>query len=147
MLFRSILNNIGVVRREMGQLADSEAAHRRVIALAPGFVFGYYNLGHTLFLAGRFAEALAAYEEGQQRDPERNRRQACRLALARFASGDEAGAERDFWRAADTAPADEREDLLLEAYEIAQAVVRSKPELANQAFIARIAAGIRASRT
>jgi len=117
-----------------------------VIQLAPGFVFGHYNLGHTLFLAGRFPEALAAYEAGQQRDPERNRRQACRLAIARFATGDVAGAERDLWRSADTAPPDEREDLLLEAFEISQAVMQAKPELAaHQAFISRIASEIRGS--
>jgi len=140
----TILNNIGVVSRELGRLAESEAACRRVIQLEPGFVFGHYNLGHTLFLAGRFPEALAAYEAGQQRDPERNRRQACRLAIARFANGDVAGAERDLWRSADSAPPDEREDLLLEAYEISQAVVRARPELSvHQAFLTRLASEIR----
>ena len=51
----TILNNIGVVYRELGRLDESEAAFRRVIAINPAFVFGHYNLGHTLFLAGRTA--------------------------------------------------------------------------------------------
>lgn len=139
----AVLNNLGVVNRELGRLVESEAACRRAIDLAPGFVFGHYNLGHTLFLAGRFADSLAAYEEGQRRDPEKNRRQACRLAIVRLACGDRAGAERDLWRSADAAPQDEREDLLLEAYEIASALVRTRPELAtHQAFLDRIAAEI-----
>ena len=43
-------------------------------------------------------------------------------------------------------PPDEREDLLLEAFEISQAVIHTKPELAvHQAFVDRIASAIRAS--
>ena len=80
-----------------------------------------------MFLSGRFQEALEAYLEGQRRDPERNLRQACRLAMVRFAAGDLEGADRDLWRAADAAPPEEREDLLLEAYEIAKAVLDAAP--------------------
>jgi tetratricopeptide (TPR) repeat protein len=139
----TILNNIGVVSRELGRLDESEAALRQVIALNPAFVFGHYNLGHTLFLGGRYADALGAYEEGQRRDPQQNRRQACRLAVVRFASGDAAGAERELWRAANTAPADEREDLLLEAYEVAHALLTRHPELSPQRpFLDRIGAEI-----
>jgi tetratricopeptide (TPR) repeat protein len=139
----TILNNIGVVCRELGRLDESEAAFRRVIAINPSFVFGHYNLGHTLFLAGRYPDALAAYEEGQRRDPQQNRRQGCRLALMRFANGDAAGAERDLWRSVDAAPADEREDLLLEAYEIAHALLTQHPSLgAQRPFVDRIGAEI-----
>ena len=139
----TILNNIGVVSRELGRLDESEAALRQVIAINPAFVFGYYNLGHTLFLAGRYDAALAAYDEGQRRDPQHNRRQGCRLALVRFANGDAAGAERDLWRFVDGAPAGEREDLLLEAYEIAHAVLTRHPALApHRPFLDRIGAEI-----
>jgi tetratricopeptide (TPR) repeat protein len=137
----TILNNVGVVSRELGRLDESEAACRRVIAIEPGFVFGYYNLGHTLFLAGQYQAALAAYEEGQRRDPEKNRRQGCRLAAVRLATGDLAGAERDLWRFAGQAPAEEREDLLLEVYEIAEALVARHPARASQQrFLDRIRA-------
>ena len=139
----TILNNVGVVCRELGRFDESEAALRSVIAIDPAFVFGHYNLGHTLFLAGQYAEALGAYEEGQRRDPQRNRRQACRLALMRFANGDAAGAARDLWPCVDTAPADEREDLLLEAYEIVHALMTQRPELAPyRPFLDRIGAEI-----
>jgi tetratricopeptide (TPR) repeat protein len=137
----TILNNIGVVNRESGRLDESERALVRVTEIAPAFVFGHYNLGHTRFLRGDYAGALEAYEEGQRRDPEKNRRQGCRLALVRFASGDLDGAERDLWRFVDQAPPEEREDLLLEAYEIAQALVRAHPALVSmQRFVDRIAA-------
>ena len=66
------LNNVGVVTRELGRLAESEASFRRVIELEPNLAFGYYNLGHTLFLQGRYHAAAGAYAQGQTRDPERN---------------------------------------------------------------------------
>lgn len=139
----TILNNIGASCRELGHLDDSEAALRRAIAINPAFVFGHYNLGHTLFLAGRYADALAAYEEGQRRDPQQNRRQGCRLALMRFANGDAAGAARDLWRCVEAAPPDEREDLLLEAYEIGHALITQRPELVpHRPFLDRIGAEI-----
>jgi tetratricopeptide (TPR) repeat protein len=137
----TILNNIGVVNREIGRLEESEGALLRVTQVAPAFVFGHYNLGHTRFLRGDYRGALQAYEEGQRRDPEKNRRQGCRLALVRFAVDDVDGAERDLWRFVDQAPSEEREDLLLEAYEIALALVRAHPALtARQRFVDRIAA-------
>jgi tetratricopeptide (TPR) repeat protein len=139
----TILNNIGVVNREIGRLEESEAALERVVRIAPDFVFGHYNLGHTRFLRGDYAGALAAYEEGQRLDPEKNRRQGCRLAVVRLANGDVAGAERDLWYFADAAPPDEREDLLLEAYEIALALMKAHPGLArDQTFVDRIAAAL-----
>ena len=139
----TILNNIGVVCRELGRLDDSEAAFREVIAINPAFVFGHYNLGHTLFLGGHYPGALAAYEEGQRRDPQQNRRQGCRLAVVRLASGDAAGAERDLWHFADAAPAGERDDLLLEAYETGQALLTQHPALATtRPLLDRIGAAI-----
>jgi Flp pilus assembly protein TadD len=137
----TILNNIGVVNRELGRLEESERALARVIEWAPGFAFGHYNLGHTRFLRGDYSGALKAYEEGQRCDPDKNRRQGCRLALVRFALDDVDGAERDLWRFADQAPPDQREDLLLEAYEIAEALMQAHPELtARRRFVDRIAA-------
>jgi tetratricopeptide (TPR) repeat protein len=139
----TLLNNIGVVERERGRLEASEEALARVVALAPEFVFGHYNLGHTRFLGGDYRGALAAYEEGRRRDPQKNRRQGCRLALVRFATGDPERAEQELWELVDSAPAEEREDLLLEACEIALALTEAHPQLAaNRSFVDRIRAAL-----
>jgi tetratricopeptide (TPR) repeat protein len=84
----TVLNNLAVVYREQGRLDDAVAASRRVLGLAPEFTFGHYNLGHALFLQGRFAEARNAYVEGQRRDAQRNPVQASRAAVARAAAGE-----------------------------------------------------------
>jgi tetratricopeptide (TPR) repeat protein len=139
----SILNNIGVVTRELGRLKESEEALRQVVALEPDYIFGHYNLGHTRFLRRDFQGALASYEEGQRLDPQKNRRQGCRLAIVRLANGDVEGAERDLWHFADQAPPEEREDLLLEAYEIGQALLTRAPEVkAHRLFLERIATAL-----
>jgi len=140
-----LLNNIGVVSRELGALERSETALRRVVELVPGFVFGHYNLGHTLFLAGKYDAALRAYEDGHRLDPQKNPRQACRMAMARLACGDTARAEQDLRRAANAAPVGEREDLLLEAFEIAHAWQQQHPERAGEeshAFLNRLGSEI-----
>lgn len=123
------LNNIGVVRRELGRLAESEAAFRHVIELMPGMAFGHYNLGHTLFLQGRFQAALSAYTEGQARDPERNPVQASRLALCRVATGDGAGALRELQRVTTGLPREYRQQLLGDTSAILWALVTQHPEL------------------
>ena len=65
------------------------------------------------------------------------------MAVMRFANGDAAGAERDLWRVAEAAPPDEREDLLLEAYEVAHALLTQCPALApHRPFLDRIAADL-----
>jgi Tfp pilus assembly protein PilF len=127
----TVLNNVGVVSRELGRLNESEAAFRKVVALAPEFVFGHYNLGHTLFLQGRYQAALSAYVEGQRRDPERNARQASRLAVVRLAAGDPDGAVRDLRRAVTAAPADQKREILEEAQEILWALLTDRPTLAG----------------
>ena len=123
------LNNIGVVRRELGRLAESETAFRHVIQLTPGMAFGHYNLGHTLFLQGRFQAALSAYSEGQARDPEKNPVQASRLALCRVATGDGAGALRELQRVTTGLPREYRQQLLGDTSAILWALVTQHPEL------------------
>ena len=123
------LNNVGVVRRELGRLSESEAAFRQVIELTPGMAFGHYNLGHTLFLQGRFQAALSAYAEGQARDPERNAVQASRLALCRLATGDAGGALRELQRATAGLPREYRRQLLGDTSAILWALVTQHPEL------------------
>jgi tetratricopeptide (TPR) repeat protein len=123
------LNNVGVVRRELGRLAESEAAFRQVIQLTPGMAFGHYNLGHTLFLQGRFQAALSAYAEGQARDPEKNAVQASRLALCQVATGDPAGALRQLQRATASLPRVYRQQLLGDTSAILWALVTQHPEV------------------
>jgi tetratricopeptide (TPR) repeat protein len=123
------LNNIGVVSRELGQLAESEAAFRRVIAMVPQLAFGYYNLGHTLFLQGRYQAALSAYAEGQRRDPERNPVQATRLAMCRLATGDASGALADLQQATAPLPREYKQQLLADTHTIAWALLTHRPEL------------------
>jgi protein O-GlcNAc transferase len=125
------LNNVGVVRRELGRLPESEAAFRQVIGLTPGLAFGHYNLGHTLFLQGRFQAALSAYAEGQAHDPEKNPVQASRLALCLVATGDADGALRELRRATDALPREYRQQLLADTSAILWALVTQQPGLAG----------------
>lgn len=125
------LNNVGVVRRELGRLAESEAAFRQVIQLTPGMAFGHYNLGHTLFLQGRFQAALSAYAEGQARDPEKNPVQASRLALSKVATGDAGGGLRELQRATANLPREYRRQVLADTSAILWALVTQHPELAG----------------
>ena len=123
------LNNVGVVRRELGRLSESEAAFRQVIQLTPGMAFGHYNLGHTLFLHGRFQAALSAYTEGQSCDADRNPVQASRLALCKVATGDAAGALRELQRATTGLPREYRQQLLGDTSAILWALVTQHPEV------------------
>lgn len=124
-----VVNNVGVVTRELGRLGESEAAFRRVTALTPELAFGHYNLGHTLFLQGRYQASLAAYQAGQQRDPARNPVQASRLALAKLATGDAAGALRDLQGCLATLPRDYRRQVLGDTQSVAWALLSASPGL------------------
>jgi Flp pilus assembly protein TadD len=130
-----VLNNVGVVCRELGRLAESERALRQVIALVPELAFGHYNLGHTLFLQGRYHAALAAYVEGQRRDPERNPVQASRLALSKLGTGDAAGALLDLQGLMAGLPPDYRRRLLTDTAAIALALLAHKPDLPGWARV------------
>jgi tetratricopeptide (TPR) repeat protein len=91
--------------------------------------FGYYNLGHTLFLQGRYQAALGAYVEGQKRDPERNVVQASRLAMCRLAVGDATGAIAELQRATGALPREYRQQLLADTQSIAWALLTHRPDL------------------
>ena len=123
------VNNVGVVTRELGRLGESEASFRRVIELEPNLAFGYYNLGHTLFLQGRYQAAASAYAQGQTRDPERNPVQGSRLAMCLVATGDARGALAELQRATGAMPRDYRKQLLGDTSAILWALVTQKPDL------------------
>ncbi|MFP5378283.1 MAG: tetratricopeptide repeat protein [Vicinamibacteria bacterium] len=126
-----VLNNLGVLYRETGRLADSEAAFRRVIELVPDLAFGHYNLGHTLFLQGRYRASLLAYREGQAHDPARNPVQASRLALAQLASGDAPGALAELERCTLGLPGPYRQQLLADTHAVVWALLTQQPDLAG----------------
>ena len=100
-----------------------------MIALTPDLAFGHYNLGHTLFLQGRYQASLAAYAAGQRNDPARNPVQASRLALARLATGDAAGALRDLQTCTATLPAAYRRQVLGDTQAVAWALLSTTPDL------------------
>ena len=122
-------NNLGVVLRELGRLGESEAAFRRVVALTPELAFGHYNLGHTLFLQGRYQAALGAYQSGQRLDAARSPVQASRLAMARLATGDAAGALGDLQGCLANLPRDYRRQVLVDTQSIAWALLAAMPDL------------------
>jgi tetratricopeptide (TPR) repeat protein len=119
-----VLNNLAVIYREQGRLEDAVAAARRVVSLAPTFVFGYYNLAHALFLQGRFADATRWYADGQSRDPHKNPVQAARLAISRVASGDAERGIADIGTLLAVLPTDAAAPIREEADEILQALLQ-----------------------
>ena len=123
------LNNVGVVTRELGRLDESESAFRRVIELTPDLAFGHYNLGHTLFLQGRYFASVAAYGAGQRKDPTRNPVQASRLALAKLAAGDAEGALQDLRACTANLPRDFRRQVLSDVHSVAWALLSTSPDL------------------
>jgi hypothetical protein len=63
--------------------------------------------------------------------------------MSRLAAGDAARGEQELWAAVNRAAPADREDLLLEAYEIAHALVTAHPEAPpDPAFIERLAGEI-----
>jgi tetratricopeptide (TPR) repeat protein len=117
-----ILNNLAVIYREQGRLDEAVDAGRRVTALAPAFVFGYYNLAHALFLSGRFSESRDVYTEAQDRDPQKNPVQAARLAVVRAATGDGARAAAELQAALARVPQDVRDRIVEEVRETLDAL-------------------------
>jgi tetratricopeptide (TPR) repeat protein len=103
-------SNLGVAYRDHGRLSEAETGFRRALELDPDFVFGHYNLAHTLFLAARYAEAIEAFEKAQSMDRTRSTRQALLLACARLASGDIAGAHREYREVFGRLPESSRKD-------------------------------------
>jgi tetratricopeptide (TPR) repeat protein len=133
------LSNLGAVYRDLGRLDEAEHALRRAVALAPSFVFGHYNLGHTLFLQGRFAAARDAYEAGTSADPQKNPRQACRLAIVRAAAGDVVGGVRAMEEIASRVPQEMMRDFAEEASETVRAL-EALPAFRNGELSAMLAA-------
>jgi tetratricopeptide (TPR) repeat protein len=118
----AILNNIGAAARDLGRLDEAESAFRLAVTHAPQFVFGHYNLGHTFFLQGRFADAREAYEAGLAADLQKSPRQRCRAALACAAAGDATTAEAHFRQAFGEVDDDTRAELVNESSAVLRAL-------------------------
>jgi tetratricopeptide (TPR) repeat protein len=115
-------NSRGACLRDLGRLPEAEASFRRVISLRPGFPFGHYNLGHTLFLQGHFVEARRAYEEGLKADPARTPWQVARLALVCAALDDRSAAAAYITEAFAAVAPERRHELVSEVQEVLAAL-------------------------
>ena len=132
----AILNNIGAAARDLGRLDEAESALRKAVAHAPQFVFAHYNLGHTFFLQGRFADARDAYEAGLRADPRPGPRQRCRAALAHAAAQDLARAAAYFEQAFTESDDENRLELVNESAAVLRALAQM-PGM-DQAAMARL---------
>lgn len=79
---------LGILRDELGQWQQGEAAHRAAIALAPERHDLYNNLGYNLLRQGRHQEARQALERALALNPQSEAaRNNLGLALAALGSG------------------------------------------------------------
>ncbi len=93
---------LGILRDELGQWPQGEAAHRAALAMAPGRDYLHNNLGYNLLRQGRTQEARQALERALQLNPD-SRAARNNLGLALAAEG--APALDQFQKAGDPAAA------------------------------------------
>ncbi len=62
-------NNIGIVHRSQGRIAEAVGAYRRALALDPAFASARNNLGYALLLENRVDEAIAELDGALADDP------------------------------------------------------------------------------
>lgn len=79
-------NNLGILLRDRGDVAEAEACYREAIRLLPKFVDARNNLGNVLLERGDVDEALVLYREAIEFDPE-NVRVNINLASALMEKG------------------------------------------------------------
>src|SRR5690606_2053067 len=77
------LHLAGLIRRQLGDVADAERSLRQSIQLQPSRAECHANLGNLLRAQGRLHEARASYERAVSLDPEHR---MSRLGLARLLS-------------------------------------------------------------
>ncbi len=63
MLKLGAYNNLGALKRAMGDLIAAKTAFQTAIEIDPNFATGYYNLGLTLKAMGNLTAAIAAYQK------------------------------------------------------------------------------------
>ncbi len=64
-----VFNNIGAVRRSLGQLEEARQAFRRAIEVDPGYAAAWSNLGLVLEALGQRHEAAIAFQTALRLDP------------------------------------------------------------------------------
>jgi serine/threonine protein kinase/Flp pilus assembly protein TadD len=87
----SVLNNLGVVLRDKGQVDEAIACYRKAIKLDPKGAFSHLNLGNALTHKGRVDEAIACCKKAIALDPKlASAHNGLGLALQRKGRADEA---------------------------------------------------------
>lgn len=94
----ALLSNLGLLRREQGDLAAAERLLREALTLQPDFANALYNLGMTMIDADRPAEAIAFLAQ-RAGDPDAPVAVDANLARAFFSIGDRMQALRHGRRA------------------------------------------------
>jgi tetratricopeptide (TPR) repeat protein len=69
MLKLGAYNNLGNLRREVGDLTGAKIAYEMALQIDPNFAVGYYNLGMTLKALGCLKDAIAAYQQAIELEP------------------------------------------------------------------------------
>ena len=60
-----VLNNLGTILHDRGQIDEAAAAYRRAIEIAPGFAEAHGNLGNALKATGAAEDAVAAWRRAR----------------------------------------------------------------------------------
>jgi len=90
-----LLSELGGLYGALGRQDEAKALLRRAIALRPGLPSPHENLGSALLLSGDVQGAVAELGIATRLDP-RNGRLRYKLAVAMYAAGQRAEAERQF---------------------------------------------------
>ena len=69
MLKLGAYNNLGNLRRAVGDLTGAKAAYEMALQIDPNFATGHYNLGMTLKALGCLKDAIASYQQALQLNP------------------------------------------------------------------------------
>jgi len=77
---------LGLVYQEREMYEDAEAFFRKALALGPNLIEAYYELGRTLWFAGRKDEAIQAWTEGHKANKFNPWGKRCRALLDHVAA-------------------------------------------------------------
>lgn len=98
-----LLNNLGLVREQLGDLSGARNAYEQALAAAPAFAEAHYNLGNLLQKQHLYPEAIEEYRQALKSRPDYPAAYN-NLACARIELGDLAQAEADCLEAVRLSP-------------------------------------------